>query len=122
MQLCTIATCPVTGSQGEQISRPHSTFPPQQAVESSEVTPQPISLQTRQTQIFQLLGICHRDRYPSGTDRPSLSRAEIPALRLDLWEENLCLRAVWLPCPGCSPIVQPDACASLALSLPRGWT
>jgi len=41
---------PVTGSQGEELSTPLSPSPPQEAVGSKEVTPQPPSLQTRQTQ------------------------------------------------------------------------
>ncbi|KAK4815837.1 hypothetical protein QYF61_008440 [Mycteria americana] len=42
--------CPVTGYQGEELSTSLSTSPPQKAVESNEVAPQPPFLPTRQTQ------------------------------------------------------------------------
>jgi len=48
MQLSTIPTHLVAGSQGEELSTSLSTSPPQGAVGSNEVAPQPPSLQTRQ--------------------------------------------------------------------------
>lgn len=45
-QFWTISTCHGTGNQGEEIQTSLSTSPPQEAVESNEVTPQPF-LQTK---------------------------------------------------------------------------
>lgn len=46
MQLSTIPTHPITGSQGEEIITSLSTSPPQEAVESNEIAPQPPFIQT----------------------------------------------------------------------------
>ena len=48
MQLWTIPTRPITGSQEEEISASLAPSPPQEAAESHEVAPQPPFLQTRQ--------------------------------------------------------------------------
>ncbi|KAK4830133.1 hypothetical protein QYF61_008560 [Mycteria americana] len=59
VQLRAIPTCPVTGSQGEEISTSLSMSPPQEAAESNEVAPQPPFLQIRQAQSPQPLLIGH---------------------------------------------------------------
>ena len=53
------ATCPGTGSQGEEISISLCTSPPQEAAENDEVVPQPPSFQARQAQCPQPLLIAH---------------------------------------------------------------
>ena len=59
MHLWAIPVCPFTGSQGEELSTSLSTSPPQEAVESNEVAPQPPFLQTRQIQNPQPLLTVH---------------------------------------------------------------
>ena len=49
-QLWTIPMRPICRYQGEELSASISISPPQEAIESNEVTPQPPFLQTRQTQ------------------------------------------------------------------------
>ena len=53
--VCVPSQLPVTGSQGEELSTSLSTSPPQEAVGSNGVAPQPPSLQTKQAQSPQPL-------------------------------------------------------------------
>ena len=55
MQLWTVSRCPITESQGEELSTSLSTSPPWETVESSDVAPRPPALQMRRTQSSQLL-------------------------------------------------------------------
>jgi len=47
VQLQTIPTHPITGSQGEELNTSLCTSPPQEAAESNKVAPQPALLQMR---------------------------------------------------------------------------
>ena len=76
VQLWTIPTCLIAGSQGEELSTSLSTSPPQGTAESTEVTPQPPFLQTRQTQSPQPLFVGRAA--PRRTCLPSPSAALLP--------------------------------------------
>lgn len=50
-----VPMCPVTGSQGKEISTPFSSSPPQQDVKSSEITPELVLLQIKPLTLPQSL-------------------------------------------------------------------
>lgn len=59
VQLCAIPLCPVLGDQGEENSTTVSISPPQEAVESNEVTSQPPFLQIEESRCpWPLLTAC----------------------------------------------------------------
>jgi len=81
--------CPIAGYQGEEISTSLSMSPPQEAVDSNEVTPQPPLLQTRQAQSPQLLHIAHAFQAFHQPCCPSLDVFKDLHILLKLWGPEL---------------------------------
>ena len=91
VQLWTIPTCSIIDSQWEELSTSLSTSPPQEAVKSNQVAPQPPFLQTRQTQSSQLLltgcSMCYGERKVMkeyGEGKITTTKYSSKTLKLDL--------------------------------------
>jgi len=80
---------PITGYQGEEINTSFSTSPPQEAVRSNKVAPQPPFLQTRQTQSPQLLLTGHTFQLFHQVWCPPLDAFKHVNILLQLWGPEL---------------------------------
>ena len=89
VQLRTIPTRPVTGSQGEELSTSLCMSPPQEAAGSNEVAPHPPFLQTRQAQSPQLLLIAHASQTFHQLCCPPLDTFKDLHIFLKLWGPEL---------------------------------